>query len=225
VIIVQPKYQQNLGYIARVSKNFGIERLFIVSPRANLRGSKAIMYSKHASELLKNARIYKSFDESIRDCDIVMGTTGVWRKARANFGRVFLLEDAIARLSKIKKKEAVIGLVIGRDDVGLTPDEIEKCDLVAYIGTNDEYPVLNISHALAILLYSLTKGGFKSLKNEIHHESPDKREMRHLFELFDRTIEKKNIRDKKAVRSIFRRLVYSSQPSSQELHALITALK
>jgi tRNA/rRNA methyltransferase len=226
LIIVEPKYQINLGYIARVSKNFGISRLFIVSPRAKLKGNKAIMFSKHASDLLKNAKIYHNFDESIKDCDMVVGTTGVWRKAKATFNRIFLLDDAISRITKVSRRNAVVGLVIGRDDIGLTPEELEKCDMVAYIGTNEQYPVLNMSHALAIMLYVLTKSNFKGLNTELPHENPEKKEMKHLFYLFDRITEKnKGIRNKKAVKSIFRRLIYNSQPSKQELHALITALK
>ena len=49
IIIVEPKYQINIGYIARVSMNFGIGKLYFVKPRAKLTGSKAIMFSKHAS--------------------------------------------------------------------------------------------------------------------------------------------------------------------------------
>ena len=225
LIIVDPKYQLNLGYIARVSKNFGIEKLFIVSPRANPKGNKAIMYSKHASELLKNAKIYKNFDDAIKDCDMVVGTTGVWRKAKATFNRVFLLDDAVSKIKKSSKKNSVIGLVIGRDDIGLKPEELRKCDMIAYIGTNDDYPVLNMSHALAIMLYAMKSNDFKSLDNELPRENPGKKEMAYLFEVFDTITEKSSVRDKKAVRDIFRRIIYTSQPSRQEVHALITALK
>ena len=55
LVIVSPKYQMNIGYIARIAKNFGIEKLHIVKPRANINGKKAIMFSKHAHELLENA--------------------------------------------------------------------------------------------------------------------------------------------------------------------------
>ena len=51
IIIVQPRYQINLGYIARVSKNFGIKQLFFVKPRTKI-GHRAIMFSKHARDLL-----------------------------------------------------------------------------------------------------------------------------------------------------------------------------
>ncbi len=224
VVIVEPKYQVNLGYIARVSKNFGVKRLYLVHPRAKLKGSKAIMYAKHARELLEEAMIYKNFDEATKDCDIIVGTTGIWRKSKANFKRIFLLEQAIARIKRSGKKDSTVALVIGRDDIGLTPAEIEKCDMMAYIGTNESYPVPNISHALAIFLYAFTKNQF-AIGEVDEKTAADRKELLYLFKTFDRLIEKKKIRDKRAVRNIFKRLVYNSRPSAQELHALITALK
>ena len=79
IIIVEPRYQINLGYMARVSKNFGVERLFLVNPRTKI-GGRAIMFSKHAKDLLLNAKVYKSLEQAIIGCDIVIGTTGIWRK-------------------------------------------------------------------------------------------------------------------------------------------------
>lgn len=225
IIIVEPKYQVNLGYIARVSKNFGVRKLFFVKPRAKLTGAKAIMYSKHAHDLLENAKVYRSFGEAVRDCDMLIGTTGLKNRSKASFKRILLMEQAAKRASETGKKDSVVGLLIGRDDTGLTTPEMERCDMLAYIGTDQDYPVLNISHALAIMLYVMTKEGFSNI-SEVQGERPERKEQEYLFRIFDQMIErKKGIRNKKAVRSIFRRLIQNSQPSSQELHALITALK
>lgn len=224
IIVVEPLYQVNLGYIARVSQNFGVKKLFFVKPRTKI-GKTAIMYSKHAKDLLLNAKIYKDFDSSIKDCNVVIGTTGLWKKAGINFKKIYLIEDAIKRAGKLGKNKR-IAIVIGRDDTGLNRDEIEKCDMVAYIGTDNGYPVLNISHALGIILYVLTKGGFESAHKEISvQDNADRKEAEFLFKVFDKLIERKKIRNRKAVRNTFRRLVYLSQPNRREIHALITALK
>ncbi len=223
IIIVEPRYQINLGYIARVSKNFGVKKLFLVKPRVKI-GQRAIMFSKHAKNLLLDAKIYKNFDSAIKDCAVVIGTTGVPAKARINFKKVYLIEDALERAEKVGKGKTV-GIIIGRDDIGLMSKEIEKCDMVSYIGTDQGYPVLNISHALGIILYILTKKGFKSTYENMSNTQVDKKEMDYLFSTFDKLTEKKRIRNKKAVKNTFRRLVYLSQPNRQEIHALITALK
>jgi tRNA/rRNA methyltransferase len=226
VIVVSPKYQVNLGYIARVSKNFGIGRLFFVRPRTKTTGKKSIMYAKHARELLEKAKSFRTFDDAIKDCDFVIGTTGIWEKARSDFNKVYMLEDVVRGLSKRRTgKRGRIGLVIGRDDTGLTIEELGKCDIVAYIGTNPEYPVLNISHALAIMLYALTRGKLSRKPEKMLVQPPTRKELEHLYSVFYSTMDGKSIRNRKAVMNVFRRTISSAQPSRQEVHALITALK
>ncbi|MCL4365305.1 MAG: RNA methyltransferase [Candidatus Marsarchaeota archaeon] len=222
IIIVEPRYQINLGYIARVSRNFGIRRLFLVRPRTII-GKRAIMFSKHAADLLKDAQIYATLGSATADCDIVVGTTGLRSKSGINFKRIYLIDDAVKRLERIGSGKT-IGILIGRDDIGLKRDEIEKCDMIAYIGTDQDYPVLNISHALGIILYLLTAKGFASVYKG--GADPRRKEaLNYLMKSFAIMIGKKRIRDRKAVKNVFRRLVSLSQPNLQEIHALITAFK
>lgn len=226
VIIVEPKYQINLGYIARTAMNFGVKRLYFVSPRTSLKGKGARMYSKHGYPLLEGARTYGSFGAATRDCDILLGTSGIWRKGN-NAGRVLFAEDAVARLGRMRK-DGTVGLLIGRDDIGLKIDELEKCDMLAYIPTDPAYPVLNISHALAIMLYLMERGGLRKHHGELagKEEELDRREIAKLLEVFDGLVAKrKHIRDKKAVSGAFRRLIRMARPNRRELHAMITALK
>jgi TrmH family RNA methyltransferase len=187
-------------------------------------GSKAIMFSKHASHLLKNAKVYDSIEDATKECSLVIGTTGIWEKANRTFKRIALLQDSAAKLKKIDEK-AVVGVLIGRDDTGLSAEEIERCDMVMYIGTSKKYPVLNISHALALILYEFTKQDFVPLYRDISNRKVEKKELEYLFRIFDSSIQKKRIRNKKAVSAVFRRMVRASQPSGTEVHALITALK
>ncbi|MDE1847145.1 MAG: TrmJ/YjtD family RNA methyltransferase [Candidatus Micrarchaeota archaeon] len=225
LIIVSPKYQNNLGYIARVAKNFGVERLNVVSPRIKLQGKAAIMYAKHARDLLESAKVYPDFEGAISDCNFILGTTGVWQKAASDSRNVYSPDAAIKKIGKAAKKGATVALVIGRDDIGLTKDELDRCNIVVHIPTNPDYPVLNISHALAIMLYALSGGSDQSERLPTLEQRAQEREMKTLFRLIDRMIEKKKMRDRKGVAATFKRLIAASQPSEKELHALITALK
>lgn len=225
LILMEPKYQLNLGYIARAAMNFGVEKLYVVNPRAKLNGEKARMYSKHAYGLLGGASIYKSLDAVTRDCDVLVGTTGIRQKSKASFRRAYLAEDAVARLRRMKG-DPTVGLLIGRDDTGLRSDEIERCDMLAYIGTNPDYPVLNISHAVAVFLYLLKRKELGAHHgSEMGGANPDPKEVQTLLSLFERMISGKRIRNRRAVLGAFRRMVRNSQPTRLELHALITALK
>ncbi|MDE1846064.1 MAG: TrmJ/YjtD family RNA methyltransferase [Candidatus Micrarchaeota archaeon] len=225
VVIVSPKYQNNLGYIARVSKNFGIRQLHIVKPRAKLNGKDAIMYSKHAHELIEGAKIYPDFRSAVKDCDIVVGTTGVMLKAKSDFRKVYLPDQLVSQLKKIAGKRTKVALAIGRDDTGLSKEEMEMCDFLTFISTNPEYPVLNVSHALGIMLYVLTDKKLSQNFALDDQNRPNKNEVEALFKVFDRVIEKKRIRNRKTVKTTFRRIIALAQPTLREVHALITALK
>lgn len=226
LVLVGPKYQINLGYMARTAMNFGVGRLHVVSPRAKLRGKKARMYSKHAYKLLEDAKVYRSLDDAIRDCALVVGTTGVRQKGNANLKRLYFAEEAVRRMRRLRGNR-IVALLIGRDDTGLTSEEVEKCDMLAYIGTNPEYPVMNISHAMAVMLYLMTReelsyayGGKQAQAAEAYA-----RETEMLLALVKRMVNKRGVRNKKAVLGVFRRMLRNAQPTRKEVHALITALK
>ena len=135
VIVVSPKYQMNVGYIARTARNFGINELSFVKPRANINGKKAVMFSKHAADLLRNAKVYKTFDSSISDCDAVMGTTGIWRNGEKINEHEYTLKEALGILSKRYSENAVMGLVVGRDDTGLNREEVETQECRCFLWT------------------------------------------------------------------------------------------
>ena len=219
VILVEPLYQINLGYIARALANFGFKRLNLVNPRCKYDGKEAIKYSKHAVALLKKAGVYKSIDDATKHCDIVVGTTGIWLKSSESFFNVYALNDA-KKFLRGKR----IGLLIGRDDTGLTKEELRKCDLTIFVPTSKEYPVLNISHALAIILYELTK---------LEHSDDvkargfyaDKRSVDGIKKLFWSFIkDRSDIRDKKSVMLAFEHMLKRSGPTKKELRAISIAL-
>ncbi len=225
LIIVSPKYQLNVGYIARVAKNFGIDKLYFVKPRANIHGKKAIMYSKHAHDLLDSAFIKNTLEEFANECDVLVGTSGIFR-SNPRLGQVYTPENAYKKIldeSKRYKKNMIVGLVIGRDDKGLTAKELELCDILVHINANLEYPVLNISHSIAILLYEANRFNYK--KSSLNLEKPGIEEQKMLLSLFDDSIRNKRIRDKKSVSRIFRKMLRRSQLDRHELHAMISAFK
>jgi TrmH family RNA methyltransferase len=221
VCVVQPLYQINIGYIARVMKNFGVKSLYLLKPRCNYLGSKAIMYSKHARSVIENAKIVESIDEARRASrsNIVVGTTGIWQKSSQAFYNVQNPRD----FAKHNKSKNVL-IVLGRDDTGLTHNEIMSCDANVFIETDSTYPVLNISHALAILLYEFTRAkisrqyNFESFKSSARTKDV-------IIKLFSKVVEENTqIRDKKAVKMAFKHVINRSMPTEKELRALMIAL-
>lgn len=147
VMMVEPRYGLNIGYVARVMMNFGITELIITGIKEVPRS--AYKFASHASDVVKGAKIL-SFDEGIKGFDYRIATS-----ARASPGwrrpirRAITPEEAFRRAAA---HESVL-LVLGRDTTGLTNEEIAACDELVRIPTDERYPAMNISHSLAVLLY------------------------------------------------------------------------
>ena len=150
IILVEPENPGNVGFTSRVLANFGVRELRIVGcdPRDD---SQAQIFSVHASEILDSAKIYPTLDRALEGIDAAWATT-----ARA--GGNHSVTRALVPLEELPDHTIVDGtvaLVFGRESSGLTNDEIGLCDLAFTIPTSDEYPSLNLSHAVAIVLFDL----------------------------------------------------------------------
>ena len=219
IAVMQPKYQVNLGYIARIAKNFGIGELYLIAPRCKWRGKQAIKYSKHAHALLDGAHICGSIKEAAAG-RMVVGTTGIWRKSRSSFYNSYSLYD-FAELAR-RNRNRQLCILLGRDDIGLTSEEMKECDAVVFIPASADYPVLNISHALAILLYEFGRGEKDVWRLKGSYATG--KELDALARRFsDRIAKNSRIRDKKAVGGAFRRMLKRARPTTMEVNALHSA--
>ncbi|MEM4115896.1 MAG: TrmH family RNA methyltransferase, partial [Saccharolobus sp.] len=63
VVLVEPEGEYNIGFIARLCKNFSVDELYIVNPKASI--SEALRFSALAKDVLEKAKIVNIFDEAI----------------------------------------------------------------------------------------------------------------------------------------------------------------
>ena len=155
IILVEPEYELNVGAVARAMKNFGFSDLVFVRPKCNPKGFDAIKYAKHAKELLDSARTARSLAAAAKGCKFSVGTTGVlYRHWHQTFRSPLSLSDLRKKLEG--QPEGKVALVFGNEGVGLSEKDISACDFLVTIPTNKEYPILNLSHAAAIVLYELS---------------------------------------------------------------------
>ncbi|MFZ2070139.1 MAG: RNA methyltransferase [Halobacteriota archaeon] len=151
-ILVEPKIEENIGAVARVVKNFGLTDLYLVNPTAI--GTKAIAVASHADDVLARARIVNAVEEAIKDSAIVVGTTSRHGVSLNKHLRMPYLTPYDLK-AKLKGKTGVLALLFGREDTGLLNKELMRCEFVVFIPTSTTYPVMNLSHAVSILLYEL----------------------------------------------------------------------
>ena len=153
--MVEPKGPVNVGHVARLVKNFGVEKLYLVNPGVDL--SVAAMYASHASEVLDKA-VVTTFEAVREENDLLVATTAVRASKKSN---VIRRMASLERLHDMLASAASSSIVLGRDTTGLTNREIESCDATATIDTGQPYRSLNIGHAAAIALYVASRGGPK----------------------------------------------------------------
>jgi TrmH family RNA methyltransferase len=167
IILIEPETEGNVGAVARVMKNFGFSRLVLINPKADIKSEETRNRAKHAQDILKNAEI--AGWDYLDKMDYLVATTAKLG-TDYNIPRSPMTPDQLAEKIDIKQK---IGIVIGREGLGLTNEEIGKCDFVVSIPADTKYPTLNISHALGIILYELYKKCGK-LKSNSHIVVADK---------------------------------------------------
>lgn len=153
VTLVQPIYPVNVGHVARLVKNFGVRRLYLVDPKFDT--SVAMVYAAHASDVISEAEVL-SFKQLRRRNQLLVATTAVKATRNAN---VIRRSVAPERVSRYIRNARTSSLVLGRDTTGLTNEEIRLCDITTTIETGSNYRTLNVSHAAAILLYLMMREG------------------------------------------------------------------
>jgi TrmH family RNA methyltransferase len=214
VVFVEPESSGNIGSLARVMKNFGLRELVLVNPKCKT-DQETKSRAKHAFDIIERARIVKDFGK-IGEFDFVIGTTG---KITPDYDEVRCAISPKELAEQVKTK-AKIALVFGREGIGLKNEELSLCDIVVHIPTDYKYPVLNVSHAAAIVFYELF-----STKKELVRKA-DKREKEVLFDYFDEIVDSlAGIRDKKKVAKVFRNVVNRSLIAGKEAHTLAGVLK
>jgi len=155
VILFEPRHPGNIGAIARVMQNFGFSDLVLVdalcSPLDPIARNRAV----HAQKILENARRI-SKDELRSLFDTLVATTAIVGTSY-NLPRAPLRPKELADALKEHGSAKNIGIVFGRETHGLSNEEIGLCDFTVSIAAPLENPTLNLSHAVAILLYELSQ--------------------------------------------------------------------
>jgi len=159
VALIEPEHEVNVGHIARIMKNFGIDQLLLINPKFDAK--KASIFAVHGKDLLDKAKVVNF--KILRKFDLLIGTTAIRSSDRSNVVRDSINPSQLAQILVGAKQNVCV--LLGRESTGLNNHELSACDIVVSIDTGTSYRTLNISHALAILLYEIKRGSFKKKKN------------------------------------------------------------
>jgi tRNA/rRNA methyltransferase len=169
IILLEPEHEGNVGAICRSMANFGFSSLIIINPKCDLENDEFYKRAKHSIGKIK-IKVVKKMPK----LDLIIGTTS---KVSDDYNITrcpINAENLATRLEKLYKKNE-IGLLFGREGIGLTNEEITKCDYIACINSSKEYSALNLSHAVAVFLYEIHKQiGKDSKKNKGKEDTNNK---------------------------------------------------
>src|ERR671923_1008151 len=153
VALIEPQYPVNVGHIARLMKNFGLKSLYFVRPHFDK--AEAIKYSTHGKDVLEATKTV-TLRQLRKKFDVLIGTTAIRATSRLNILRQSISAEQIAKIIHDASTKNFC-ILLGRESSGLNNEELEMCDLVVTIDTKTKYRTMNVAHALAILLYEISK--------------------------------------------------------------------
>ena len=150
VVLVEPKYPENIGAAARVAMNCGINRLLVVRREAPDREKMLKMATHKAASLIDELELYDDLETALAEFPVVVGTTARQGRQRRppNTPRV-TMSQVIPLLAENRT-----ALIFGPEHRGLTNDDLKFCRFTSTVPTAD-FASLNLAQAVGIHCYEL----------------------------------------------------------------------
>ena len=151
VVLVNTSHPGNIGGAARAMKNMGLSRLVLVAPQ-DFPSAEAVARAAGAVDILDGARIVGTLEEALDGCSLVLGTSA--RDRHIPWPLLDPRECATACMEQLEQAGEV-ALVFGREDSGLSNDELQRCQFHVHIPSDPEFSSLNLATAVQVLTYEV----------------------------------------------------------------------
>jgi len=150
IVLVEPQGPFNIGSVARIMKNMGLSELVLVRP-IDFRTDDAYKAAVGAKEILEKASVFNGLEEAVRDTNLVVGTT----RRSGRLRRVYCSVEELPERIFPALNNGTVSILFGREESGLTNPETDICNLLVSIPADKNFPSLNLSHAVAVVCYTL----------------------------------------------------------------------
>ncbi len=222
IVLVEPEHEGNIGSIARLMKNFRLNDLWLVNPKAEI-GEEARAFASHAQEILTSVTVVKALEQALSDVNYVVGTTSILAKHSSNLKRTSITPKELSRtVWEIRGK---VALLLGRESTGLSNEELIRCDIIVTIPSNPAYKTLNVASASAIIFYELWKARLSNRRGYIEEAEREYRER--LLMLFEKMCKTVNLpmHKRRLAREAFKNVISRAFISNREATLLIGAFR
>lgn len=178
VVLVEPAGPRNVGGVARACANFSGGplqlQLRLVAPRCDHLGEEALQMAVHGRAVLEGAQLFANLPEALADRRFIVATSGrgegeplapldpdtalgwLWQGAIASSNGASGTNGASSTNGAYSPGGATCGAVVfGREDRGLSYDELLLAGQLLSIDTGAAYSSLNLAQAAAVVLQRL----------------------------------------------------------------------
>ena len=224
-ILIKPQLGENIGACARSMKNFGFNKLHIVSPKISFPNHKAKATSVGAFDIINKAKVFNETKEAISNFDIVVSLSA--RRRDINKKHISL-NEFINIINK--KKNSNIGLMFGPEASGLSNEDLSFSNYVLQIPTSAKFKSLNLSHSVTVVCYEI----FKVLNNKSHERNKtnlkisSKKKINSFIDHLLKLLEEKSFflpkEKKQSMLLNINNLIYRLEPNNKELRILASII-
>ena len=151
IILIETTNSGNIGSALRAMKTMNFSRLCLVRPK-DFPSDEVETMAANAKDLIKQIEVVDNLDDALEGMNFIVGTSSRMRKVPWPNET---LENASPRINSEVENKTNVAILFGREDRGLTNDELQRCNLHLYIPANKDYPVLNLSMAVQVVCYQL----------------------------------------------------------------------
>jgi tRNA/rRNA methyltransferase len=163
VVLVEPKYPENIGAAARCALNMGITRLIVVRSEPPDREKMLKMATHNAAHLIEGMELHRELGAALASFSYIVGTTA--RHGRQRSAVTSPREMVPTLLPLLADND--IAILFGPEDRGLTNEDLNYCNLLTTIPTAD-FSSLNLAQAVAIHCYELYYGLLQAAGRDQH---------------------------------------------------------
>lgn len=185
IVLVEPQSPGNIGMACRAMKNMGLNHLRLVKGCDRF-DHESLKFAVAARDILEKAVVYPDLASALADCSLTVGTTRRHGKYRQEILSPVQVAAYIKEQVKPDRKAAI---VFGREDSGLTTDELSLCRRHATIPSSVEYGSLNLAQSVMVFCYELGKAG-ESPGGGRDLELATSEEMESMFEQLNSSLQK-----------------------------------
>lgn len=170
IILIETSNSGNIGSTLRAMKTMGFGSLCLVNPK-EFPSEEVTALSANASDLIDSVQVVNSLEEALDGCNLVIGTSSRDRKVPWPNESI---ASAAPKIIAEADKNNTVAILFGREDRGLTNDELQRCNLHVHIPANEDYPVLNVAMSVQVVCYQLliSRAIDSGMKNNQHWDVP-----------------------------------------------------